>query len=142
MKKLQVDPKGMAIVKQTITATVPGKTKGGVPLETGARLKFYESEIKRHNELLKKYPEIYDEKGKLTKEGLANSKKGDQILTQRNFLQDQLSSFKEELKAKKEKGNMQKLNEEIKAKRAARPIGEKVMDFIRTTGGSGGLAGN
>lgn len=142
MKKLQVDPKGMAIVKQTITATVPGKTKGGVPLETGARLKFYESEIKRHDELLKKYPEIYDEKGKLTKEGLANSKKGDQILTQRNFLQDQLSSFKEELKAKKEKGNMQKLNEEIKSKRAARPVGEKIMDFIRTTGGSSGLAGN
>jgi hypothetical protein len=134
MKKLQVDPKGMEVVKKTITATVPAKTKGGVPLETGARLKFYESEIKRHNELLKKYPEIYDEKGKLTKEGLANSKKGDQIISQRNFLEDQLSSFKAELDTKKEKARMLKLNEEIEAKRAARPFSEKFKEFIRNTG--------
>jgi hypothetical protein len=141
MAKMQVDPKGMAVVKQTITTAGP-KTKGGVPLEPKARIKFYNDEIDRHYKLLQQYPEIVGPDGKTTKQGLVNKKKADQIFNQRNFLIEQLSAFESKLEreaqAKKEADSQAK----FKAKRAARPIGEKVMDFIRTTGGSGGLAGS
>jgi hypothetical protein len=142
MKKLQVDPKGMAVVKKTITATLPGKTKGGVPLEPKAREKFYNDEIDRHYELLQKTPIFMDSKGNPTKEGLVNQKKADQIIASRDFLLEQLNEFKSQLsdkaKAKKDAADQAKFRTE----RAARPIGEKVMDFIRTTGGTGGYGGS
>jgi outer membrane murein-binding lipoprotein Lpp len=142
MKKLQVDPKGMAVVKKTITATLPGKTKGGVPLEPKAREKFYNDEIDRHNKILMDYPEFIDSKGKTTKQGLINRKKADQIVSARDFLIDQLQEFKYKqeaaAKAKKDAAEQAK----SRAERAARPIGEKVMDFIRTTGGTGGYGGS
>lgn len=132
MAKLKVDPKKMEVIKKTVVTTAPSKPKYD--------LKFFDDEIARHDKLAKEYHDAYMSKLNYPKSG-PDYEKYVQVNKNRDFLEKQKAA----LESKIEKQNAaNKALKEKKAKEAYenRPIGQKVMDFIKTTGGSGGLAGS
>ena len=136
MKKLSITPEKMAVVKKTITATIPGKTKGGVPRDPAEAMKFFDSELQRHDELAKKYHKLYY--GNNTKVGSEeNFKKLQDVVSNASFLRKQ----KEALQDKLEKAKSAKNIAAYRKKQAERPILEKVKDAVIKLGSTGGYAG-
>lgn len=153
MARMQVDPKKMAVVKQTITTAAPtgGKTKGGVPLDPTEAMKFFDAEIARHEKLMdaanknyyagvdknyaqtdpygpaKKYVDTEPLKAKM-----------DQVSKAGSFLREQRAALQNKLdKAKANREFVAKRKKE-EAKQAAKPFlqraGEKTKEIIEKLG--------
>ena len=148
---MKLDPKKMAVVKQTITTAAPtgGKTKGGVPLDPTEALKFFDAEIKRHEELQSQardnyYNEVdksYSQVGKLNPDRSMGSNSDkykaqmDQTYKQKTFLENQKKALINKIK----NANAAKAAAKAKAIEDAKPVlqkaGEAVSDYGKEVGG-------
>jgi hypothetical protein len=151
MKKLQLDPKKMEVVKKTVTVATPvsGKTKGGVPLDPKEALKFFDAEIKRHDGLFSQAKDKYEagvtynyrQKDPYspvqTKDVDTKTLKAkmDQVYKQKEFLENQKASLLNKIK----KSNQAKATAAAKAKEDAKPalqkVGEAVSGYGKEVGG-------
>ena len=166
MAKLQLDPKGMAAVKQTVTAAAPTggqllnkKFSGGAPMNQGKRSEFYNSEIARHEKLADQYLDMH----KKNPNDKAIKAKYNQIVGALDFLRDQEGEHNRQIEIKPEVLAQKAARIKIAAEEARKskefsdkPIMEKVKqvvtedipnvvkavpDVMRRLGSTGGYGG-
>ena len=147
---MKLDPKKMAVVKQTITTAAPtgGKTKGGVPLDPTEALKFFDAEIKRHDGLFKQaydnyYAGVDKNRAQVDPYGPAKkyvdtdvfNDKMKQVSKQKEFLENQKKALINKIK----NANSAKAAAKAKAMEDAKPVlqkaGEAVSDYGKEVGG-------
>jgi hypothetical protein len=140
MKKFQLDPKNMEVVKKTVTVAKPGpgaKTKGGVPLDPKARAKFYDDEISRFSDLIVEYADKAGQNAPNAKLSAMYRKKNEEAKKMQNFLQEQRNAFQGQLEAEAQKKKDIASGQAYAKKQAERPILQKVKDAMQTIGSSG-----
>lgn len=138
---MKLDPKKMAVVKQTITTAAPtgGKTKGGVPLDPKEALKFFDAEIKRHDGLFKQsYDDYYAgvDKNSAQMDPYGSPKKYvdtdklkarmDQVSKQKEFLKNQKAALINKIKS----ANVAKASAKAKAMEDAKPVLQKAEEAV------------
>jgi hypothetical protein len=154
MAKMKLDPKKMAVVKKTVTTAGPvAKSKNGIPKTAKEAIAYFDSEIARHDELLKQleaekkgivYPKSktgsYLVGSPEEKQMIANSKRERELLLKGNKITDAKYFLQQQRQKNADKIAKIRTENELKASRqkeANKPFLEKTKDVIRKLGSSG-----
>lgn len=153
MQKLRLDPKKMEVVKKTVTVAAP---TGGVPKKSAKEaIKYLDSEIARHEQLLKDAEarekflvnEKFGTNGSVLvgspaeKRMLANSRERDALLKKKNQIAEAKFFLEQQKTKNEERLGQAKYNAEAraaKAKEDAKPFlqkaGEKLKEMSENRG--------
>lgn len=126
--------------KNTVKAMntpIAGKTKGGVPLDPKARLKFYNDEIDRFSGLVTEYASKAGENAPNKKLSAEYLKKRDDAKKMKQFLFDQLIAFEGQQETERVRKSDAIDAAEYSRAQANRPVMQKVKDAMQKIGGSG-----
>jgi hypothetical protein len=141
MAKLQLDPKKMAVVKKTVTTAGPvAKSKNGVPKSAKEAIKYLDSELERHDLIMKDLS---------NREKSLKGKKGSELelLDVQNklrknwnnylFLQSQKGENQSRLFKAQENAEKRAAAAKEAAKTPLQKFGDKAGEIVRKLGSSG-----
>jgi hypothetical protein len=145
----RLDEKNVASVKKTVSVAAPtgGKTKGGVPLDPKEALKFFDSEIKRHDVLFSEFKNKYEagvtynyrQKDPYNPTKDVDTEplqaKMDQVYEQKRFLENQKEALLNKIKKSNEAKAAAKAKAIEDAKSPLQKAGEAVEGYGKEVGG-------